>query len=79
MSTFGDILRQKSAPLGSERRWVYVAYDQLHDAIGPLSHEPPEELGVVLIESRAKATRRRYHKQKLVLVWSAMRGPQTRS
>ncbi len=71
MSTFGDRLRAQ-APSGS-RRWLYVAYDQLHDAIGPLSREPADELGVVLIESRAKATRRRYHKQKLALVMTNMR------
>ena len=73
MSTFGDTLRSATSPLDGARRWIYVTYDQLHDAIGPLSQEPPEELGVVLIESRAKATRRRYHKQKLALVMTNMR------
>ena len=50
------------------RRWLYVPYDQLSDRIGPLSSEEPGELGVVLVESPWKASRRPYHKQKLALV-----------
>ncbi len=71
MSAFGDRLRAQAS--AGDRRWLYVPYDQLHDAIGPLRREPAEELGVVLIESRAKAKRRRYHKQKLALVMTNMR------
>ena len=73
MSIFGETLRAATASPEGERRWVYVTYDQLHDAVGPLSQAPAAELGVVLIECRAKATRRRYHKQKLALVMTNMR------
>ncbi len=55
------------------RRWLFVPYDQLHDGIGPLAHEPAHELGIVLVESRAKAARRPYHRQKLALVLSNLR------
>ena len=55
------------------RRWIYVPYDQLSDGIGPLSREDPARLGIVLIESPAKAARRPYHKQKLALVLANMR------
>lgn len=50
------------------RRWLYVPYDQLSDAIGPLARENPGELGIVMIESPWKAARRPYHQQKLATV-----------
>ncbi len=69
MTTFRDQLSAATAELSTEnRRWVYVPYDQLTDAIGPLSEDPPESLGVVLVESPRKAGQRPYHKQKLALV-----------
>ncbi len=55
------------------RKWVYVPYDRLHDGVGPLSETVPEGAVVVMMESRAKGTRRPYHKKKLTLVLSAMR------
>lgn len=55
------------------RRWLYVPYDQLSDRIGPLSREPASELGIVLVESPWKASRRRYHKQKLFTVLANQR------
>ena len=55
------------------RRWIYVPYDRLHDGVGPLAETRPEDAVVVLMESRAKGTRRPYHKKKLTLVLSAMR------
>lgn len=55
------------------RRWIYVPYDRLHDNVGPLGETRPENAIVVLMESRAKGTRREYHKKKLTLVLSAMR------
>ena len=55
------------------RRWIYVPYDRLHDGVGPLSETKPEDAVIVLMESRAKGTRREYHKKKLTLVLSAMR------
>jgi deoxyribodipyrimidine photolyase-related protein len=55
------------------RRWIYVPYDRLHEAIGPLADTDPQAAVLVFLESRAKATRRPYHKKKLTLVLSAMR------
>ncbi|MEM7309650.1 MAG: cryptochrome/photolyase family protein [Planctomycetota bacterium] len=57
----------------SGRRWLFVPYDQLSAAIGPLSREDPAELGIVLIESPWKAARRPYHRQKLALVLANLR------
>ena len=51
-----------------DRRWLYVPYDQLTDQCGPLAEQPPEELGIVMLESPGKARRRPYHKQKLAMV-----------
>lgn len=56
-----------------ERQWVYVPYDRLNDRTGPLAALQPKDTVVVLMESRAKGTRRPYHKKKLTLVLSAMR------
>lgn len=65
-------LRERSSdPKG--RRWLFVPYDQLTDALGPLSREDPEELGIVLLEAPWKAARRPYHKQKLALVLANLR------
>ncbi len=55
------------------RRWIYVPYDRLHDGVGPLGETDPGDAVLVLMESRAKGTRRAYHKKKLTLVLSAMR------
>ncbi len=55
------------------RRWVFVPYDQLTDAVGPLSREGPSELGIVIVESRWHARRRPYHRQKLALALSNLR------
>jgi deoxyribodipyrimidine photolyase-related protein len=57
----------------SGRRWLFVPYDQLTDAVGPLSRTPPRELGIVVVECLAKAARRPYHKQKLALVLTSLR------
>ena len=45
-------------PPTRERTWIYVAYDQLTDEIGPLARMAPEQVGIVLVESLAKAGRR---------------------
>ena len=55
------------------RRWIFVPPDQLSDKLGPLSREPPRELGIVLVETPAKAARRPYHRQKLALVLANLR------
>lgn len=72
MSAFLAALRPRSPP-PQPRRWLYVPYDQLSSELGPLARTPPTELGVVLVESRAKAARRPYHQQKLALVLANQR------
>ena len=67
MSRFGTMLADRNSDAGS-RSWVYVPYDQLSAAIGPLSREDPSELGIVLVENPWKASRRPYHRQKLALI-----------
>lgn len=54
-------------------RHVLVLGDQLTHQVGPLAGADPARTTVLLIESTAWARRRQYHRQKLVLVWSAMR------
>jgi deoxyribodipyrimidine photolyase-related protein len=56
-----------------EDRHVLVLGDQLTHHVGPLAGADPARTTILLIESTAWARRRRYHRQKLVLVWSAMR------
>jgi deoxyribodipyrimidine photolyase-related protein len=63
----------RHGPAPGERRWLYVPYDQLSGALGPLAREEPRELGIVLIESPWKAARRPYHRQKLALVLANQR------
>jgi deoxyribodipyrimidine photolyase-related protein len=58
-----ELRHRQSDPAG--RRWVFVPYDQLSDAIGLLGRMDPSDLGVVMVENRWKARRRPYHKQKL--------------
>ena len=75
MIPFLEQIRQ-FAPTPDEaqaRRWIYVPYDRLHDGVGPLSEIEPGDAVIVFMESRAKGTRRPYHKKKLTLVLSAMR------
>ena len=49
---------------------VWVLGDQLSRRRGPLAADPDR---VLLVEASAFASRRRYHPQKLVLVFAAMR------
>ena len=73
-TVFGRRLRAENVPRrATTRRWLFVPYDQLSDGIGPLAREPAHELGIVLVESKAKAARRPYHQQKLALVLSNLR------
>jgi deoxyribodipyrimidine photolyase-related protein len=55
------------------RQWLFVPYDQLTDAVGPLSRTAPRELGIVVVECPGKAARRPYHQQKLALVLTSLR------
>ena len=74
VNSFRTALRAATKSHGPRpRRWLFVPYDQLHDGIGPLANEPADELGIVLVESKAKAARRPYHQQKLALVLANLR------
>ncbi len=75
MTSFYEQVRrlEPTAEEAQARRWIYVPYDRLHDGVGPLRETKPDEAVIVLMESRAKGTRRPYHKKKLTLVLSAMR------
>lgn len=66
MSEFSRRLRERQSD-GAGRRWVYVAYDQLSDGLGPLAREDPRELGIILIESSWRFCRRPYHRQRIAL------------
>ena len=71
---FGKELRRLQQGLQIQgRRWIYVPYDQATDAVGPLSRENPNHLGIVLVENPWKASRRPYHKQKLALILANLR------
>lgn len=50
---------------------IWVLGDQLWQHQAALASDPTAS--VILVESRQHSTERRYHRQKLVLVWSAMR------
>jgi deoxyribodipyrimidine photolyase-related protein len=52
---------------------VWVLGDQLSPGQAALASLAPAEARVLLIESTSVLQHRRYHRQKLVLVWSAMR------
>lgn len=72
MSHFRDALRAHRHR-EENRRWLFVPYDQLTDAVGPLAREPASALGIIVVECPEKAARRPYHKQKLALVLANLR------
>jgi deoxyribodipyrimidine photolyase-related protein len=72
MGLFTKLLEECN-PDPAGRRWVFVPYDQLNHAIGPLAKENPKSLGIVLIETTWKGNRRPYHKQKLALILANLR------
>ncbi len=72
MKTFLRALAERRTD-PARRRWVYVPYDQLSEAIGPLAREAPADLGIVLVEAPRKAARRPYHRQKLAFVLANQR------
>ena len=57
----------------ASRRWLFVAYDQLSDQIGPLAEEDPGDLGIVLVETSWKPRLRPYHVQKLATLLTSQR------
>ncbi len=70
---FARALEERQPASREGRRWLFVPYDQLTDAVGPLSRAQPGEVGIVVMESPWKAARRPYHKQKLALVLANLR------
>jgi len=72
VGAFGKELSARN-PDPAGRRWLFVPYDQLSGAMGPLSREDPSTLGIVLVETTAKGSRRPYHRQKLALVLANLR------
>jgi deoxyribodipyrimidine photolyase-related protein len=74
-SHFGRALRQlqRALPQTHTRRWVFVPYDQLTCAVGPLQSIAPRDLGIILIETLWKPQQRAYHKQKLALILANQR------
>lgn len=73
-SAFRRELARRTTGAGARKRtWVFVPYDQLHGGLGLLEERDPRELGVLLVESPAKAARRPYHRQKLALVLTNLR------
>lgn len=72
MSVFRrELAKRQTDP--SSRRWLFVPYDQLSNAIGPLAREDPRNIGIVIVENPWKAGRRPYHRQKLALILANMR------
>ena len=72
MNVFKQLLDKRQSD-STNRRWLFVPYDQLSDGIGPLAIEDPKSLGIILVENTWKAARRPYHKQKLALVLTNLR------
>ena len=64
-------LQAKRAP--TPRTWFYLPYDQLTDELGPWSRLAPQQVGIVLVETAAKARRRPYHQQKLAFLLANQR------
>ena len=52
---------------------IWVLGDQLNAGQAALASADPATSRVLLVESASVLARRAYHRQKLVLVWSAMR------
>jgi deoxyribodipyrimidine photolyase-related protein len=52
---------------------IWILGDQLWSGQAALQCSSPRDTAVILIESLAHVRVRPYHRQKLVLVWSAMR------
>src|SRR3569833_2079292 len=75
MSTFQSQIAA-AAPTKDDlknRRWVFISYDRFTDRAGPLTEQPADATGIVIVESTNKRHRRAYHKKKLVLLISNMR------
>jgi deoxyribodipyrimidine photolyase-related protein len=75
MSTFQRQIAAATPTSGDlkNRRWIFVPYDRFTDRVGPLTEQPPDATGIVIVESTNKGHRRAYHKKKLILLISNMR------
>ena len=73
MSVFASRLSALNVATPTPASFVFVPYDQLTTAVGPLSRAGPAALGVVVVESPAKARLRPYHQQKLALLLTNLR------
>lgn len=72
--SFADRLRDAQPDFtAANRTWAFIPYDQLHDGLGLLADHPPEEVGIVLVETSWKGDRRPYHRQKLALILANQR------
>jgi deoxyribodipyrimidine photolyase-related protein len=58
---------------GSGKRWLYVPYDQLDATRSLVAEASPRETVLAFVESREKARRRPYHRQKLALLLANQR------
>ncbi|MCC5815553.1 MAG: cryptochrome/photolyase family protein [Leptospira sp.] len=58
---------------GSSEKWIYINYDQLSRENPLLQAADPKTIHIVFVETSAKPAKRPYHKQKLILLISAMR------
>jgi deoxyribodipyrimidine photolyase-related protein len=67
MSAFREALEACRGETRTGRRLVYVAYDQLTDAVGPLA-EGSADTTALFVESREWLSRRPYHRQKIATV-----------
>jgi deoxyribodipyrimidine photolyase-related protein len=71
---FGKLLAQaQKGQRQAPKQWLFVAYDQLNMALGPMATVPPKDLGLIFIETTWKPSLRDYHKQKLALLLTNMR------
>lgn len=61
------------APTAPVTSWIFVAYDQLNEALFQVLDRNEQSAGLIFIESSSKAGRRPYHQQKLALLLSNMR------
>ncbi len=70
---FFDELAARNPTASPTKRWIYAPYDQLTASVGPLAEQSPGDACLLLVENPAKAARRNYHKQKLLLVLANQR------
>ena len=59
-------------PTSTDAPTIWVLGDQLHRNVGGLRHRSPGDCRVLLVQSEAKVASKRWHRQRLHLVLSAM-------